>query len=74
MRSSRYFSANIRKCSAPAGPSGSLTVISPPPAEDDAVPKGFYLRKIKGVPWLRGYVSDATHVWQPDDHLVFCKP
>lgn len=54
-------------------PAGSITVLSPPLAEDDAVPKGFYLRKIKGVSWLRGYWSDATHVLQPGDHLVFCK-
>ena len=54
-------------------PPGALTVISPPLAEDDTVPKGFYLRKIKGVLWLRGYVSDATHLWQPGNHIVFCR-
>lgn len=54
-------------------PPGSITVISPALSDDDAVPKGFYLRVIKGVPWLRGYVSDATHVLQPNDHLVFCR-
>ncbi|MDX2220580.1 MAG: hypothetical protein SF172_16295 [Burkholderiales bacterium] len=54
-------------------PPGAITVISPPLAEDDTVPKGFYLRKIKGVLWLRGYVSDATHVLRPGNHLIFCK-
>jgi hypothetical protein len=54
-------------------PPGSITIASASPAEDDDFPKGFYLRCIKGVQWLRGYKSDAEHVWNPDDHLVFCK-
>jgi hypothetical protein len=55
-------------------PPGSVTVASDSPAEDADFPKGFYLRCIKGVLWLRGYRSDAQHVWDSDDHLVFCKP
>jgi hypothetical protein len=55
-------------------PPGSVTIASEPPVEDDDFPKGFYLRCIKGVLWLRGYRSEAQHVWNPDDHLVFCKP
>ncbi|MDA0708693.1 MAG: helicase, partial [bacterium] len=39
--------------------------------EDDDFPKGFYLRRIKGVLWLRGYRSWPGHVWEPDDHFVF---
>jgi hypothetical protein len=55
-------------------PPGSITIASESPAEDDDFPKGFYLRCIKGVLWLRGYQSDGQHVSDPDDHLVFCKP
>ena len=55
-------------------PPGSVTIASEAPAEDEDFPKGFYLRCIKGALWLRGYQSDAQHVWDPDDHFVFCKP
>jgi hypothetical protein len=55
-------------------PPGSVTIASKPLIEDDDFPKGFYLRCIKGTLWLRGYVSDAQHVSDADDHLVFCKP
>ena len=52
-------------------PPGSLTVISVPLSSDDEVPKGFYLRRIDGKRWLRGYTSCARHVWQPEDQLLF---
>jgi hypothetical protein len=52
-------------------PPGSITVISPPLCDEDEVPKGFYLRRIEGKLWLRGYTSWAGHVWQPEDLLVF---
>ena len=52
-------------------PSGSITIVSEPLDDDDDFPKGFYLRRIKGVLWLRGYRSGPEHVWQPDDHLIF---
>ena len=55
-------------------PPGSITVASPPLSQDEKFPKGFYLRRIKGVLWLRGYWASAENVWNPDDHLVFCKP
>ena len=51
-------------------PPGSLTIASAPIADDD-IPKGFYLRRIDGVLWLRGYRSGPEHVWSPEDHFVF---
>jgi len=54
-------------------PSGSITIASEIISEDDYFPKGFYLRKINGVLWLRGYITDSLHVWNPDDHFVFCQ-
>lgn len=53
-------------------PYGSITIASEPLTEDDSFPKGFYLRRIKGELWLRGYVADGQHVWAPDDHFIFC--
>jgi hypothetical protein len=55
-------------------PYGSITVVSEPLAEAHDVPKGFYLRRIEGVLWLRGYRSGPEHVWDPDDHLLFRQP
>jgi hypothetical protein len=52
-------------------PPGSVTVASLPISEDDDVPKGFYLRVIQGVPWLRGYRSWPGHVWAPSDRFAF---
>ena len=52
-------------------PPGSLTVVSHPLSDDDETPKGFYLRRIEGELWLRGYRSWAGHIWQPEDVLVF---
>lgn len=52
-------------------PLGSITIASEPLDADPATPKGFYLRRIDGALWLRGYLSDSAHVWSPDDHLVF---
>jgi len=55
-------------------PPGSIAVASAPLSPDDKFPKGFYLRRIKGKLWLRGYWTSADNLWDPDDHLVFCKP
>ena len=54
-------------------PPGSITVISPPLCDEDEVPKGFYLRRIEGRLWLRGYTSWPGHLWQPEDSLVFTR-
>jgi hypothetical protein len=50
-------------------PAGSVTVVSPPP-EDYDEPQGFYLRRINGVLWLRGYRSGPEHIWSPDDRVI----
>ena len=55
-------------------PSGSITVASENLTDDDEFPKGFYLRRIKGVLWLRGYRSGPEHIWEPDDHFIFRQP
>lgn len=62
------FGSPIRQHRAPLG---SITVASEPLDADPVTPKGFYLRRIDGALWLRGYLSDAAHFWSPNDHLVF---
>ena len=54
-------------------PSGSITVASASLSDDGGFPKGFYLRRIKGVLWLRGYRAGDDHVWEHDDRLLFCR-
>ncbi|MEJ5999842.1 hypothetical protein [Paucibacter soli] len=52
-------------------PPGSITVVSAALSADEELPKGFYLRCIDGVQWLRGYRSWPGHHWSADDRLVF---
>lgn len=54
-------------------PYGSITIASDILTEDVDFPKGFYLRRMNGVLWLRGYRADHLHVWNPDDHFIFCQ-
>jgi hypothetical protein len=63
-----YWEQPVRQHQAP---SGSITIASEKLTEDDDFPKGFYLRRIKGELWLRGYRSGAQHVWEADDHFIF---
>ena len=55
-------------------PPGSLTIASEVLSDDDEFPKGFYLRRIQGTPWLRGYRCGPEHVWDPDDRMLFAEP
>lgn len=52
-------------------PPGSVTVASSPLDDGGGTPKGFYLRRIDGVLWLRGYYSRPDHVWSEGDVFVF---
>jgi hypothetical protein len=54
-------------------PARSITVASPPLDDTNETPKGFYLRRIDGMLWLRGYWSSADHRWSPEDVLVFSR-
>ncbi len=42
-------------------PDQAVTVLSEIIEQDDAFPKGLYLRKVDGNLWLRGYVCDFTY-------------
>lgn len=52
-------------------PPGAITVVSQPLPEDGEEFRGFYLRRIEGTLWLRGYKSWSGHLWQPEDILLF---
>ena len=54
-------------------PFGSITIASETLSESNDAPKGFYLRRIDGALWLRGYHASNLHVWNSDDHFIFCK-
>jgi hypothetical protein len=62
-----------RPSSPNTAPPGAITVASAPLDQEDSTPKGFYLRVIDGVPWLRGYRSWDGHLWNPDDAFVFAR-
>src|SRR5258708_905169 len=53
---------------------GAITIASEILSDDDEFPKGFYLRRIKGTIWLRGYWSKREHICDPEDHFVFSQP
>jgi len=54
-------------------PPGSITIASCPLDDAEPTPKGFYLRSLGGVSWLRGYWSPHDHVWAATDVLVFSR-
>ncbi len=54
-------------------PPGSITVASSPIDDGDDTAKGFYLRRVAGVSWLRGYRSWPGHIWSPEDVVVFSR-
>ncbi|WP_192796768.1 hypothetical protein [Serinicoccus kebangsaanensis] len=53
---------------------GSIHVASEPLSEDEAYPKGFYLRVVDDEPWLRGYRCDDSYEWGPEQRLALTKP
>ena len=55
-------------------PPGSIIVASEILSKEDDFPKGFYLRRIEGTLWLRGYWSGHDHICDPADRFVFSQP
>lgn len=51
-------------------PPGSLTVLSEPLDDDPNAPRGFYLRRIDGTLWLRGFRAGPEHVYDPADRVI----
>ncbi|MGO1200370.1 MAG: hypothetical protein ACTMKY_10790 [Dermabacteraceae bacterium] len=60
--------------SAGRAPRGALHVLSAPLSEDHEYPKGFYLRRVDGVSWLRGYCCDDEYCLPPEAEMVLRVP
>lgn len=60
--------------SAGHAPSGAIHVVTEPLLDDNAYPKGFYLRVVDGRAWLRGYRCDDTYRWPPEQRLAVVLP
>ena len=62
-----------RPAKSGCAPPGAITVASAPLDDEDETPKGFYLRRIEGTLWLRGYRSSGGHRWSPEDVFAFVR-
>lgn len=51
-------------------PTGALHVVSAPLSAYHEFPKGFYLRAVDGVSWLRGFRCDDEYVWPPESVIA----
>lgn len=60
--------------SAGRSPAGSLKVAAAPLSDDVEFPKGFYLRVVDGVQWLRGYRCDDEYRYAAGDRFAFALP
>lgn len=60
--------------SAGRAPNGAIHVASEPLSDDEAYPKGFYLRVVDDEVWLRGYRCDDTYEWGPEQRLALVQP
>ena len=54
-----------------SAPDQAVTVYSEPLRQDDAFPKGLYLRNIDGRLWLRGYICDAEYRFPAESLFAF---
>lgn len=57
--------------SAGRSPAGSIKVAAAPLSEDVEFPKGFYLRVVDGMQWLRGYRCDDEYRFSAGDRFAF---
>ena len=73
-----YFSLNYQKLtnshdlkSKNKAPKDSITIATQPLEKKDTFPKGFYVRRVDGVNWLRGYLCDEEHLFSGKDSFLF---
>ena len=55
-------------------PEGAVTVLSELLEQDDAFPKGLYLRNVDDRLWLRGYVCDSSYRFPGEALFAFASP
>ena len=60
--------------SAGRAPTCAVHVLTAPLSADHDYPKGFYLRVVDGVTWLRGFRCDDEYVWPADAVLALRVP
>ena len=60
--------------SAGRAPTGAVHVLTEPLSADHDYTKGFYLRVVDGVTWLRGFRCDDEYVWPADAVLALRVP
>ncbi len=60
--------------SAGRSPAGAIKVAAAPLSDDVEFPKGFYLRVVDGVRWLRGYRCDDEYRFAAGDRFAFTLP
>lgn len=60
--------------SAGRPPAGAVHLAPEPVSDDAEYPRGFYLRVVDRMAWLRGYRCDDTHAWGPDERFLFLLP
>ncbi|MEN2737780.1 hypothetical protein ABCS02_08315 [Microbacterium sp. X-17] len=60
--------------SAGRSPAGAIKVAAAPLSDDVGFPKGFYLRVVDGVQWLRGYRCDDEYRFAAGDRFAFTLP
>lgn len=49
-----------------------IMVASERVTENNNDPNGFYLQRRDDGLWLRGYKAEARHLWELDEHFIFC--
>lgn len=69
MRSQRNAPDSV--LSAGRSPAGAVKVAAAPLSDDVEFPKGFYLRVVDGVQWLRGYRCDDEYRFSAGDRFAF---
>lgn len=60
--------------SAGRAPTGAIHIASEPLSDDEAYPKGFYLRVVHDQAWLRGYRCDDTYELAPEQRVALVEP
>ncbi|MDQ1097603.1 MULTISPECIES: hypothetical protein [Chryseobacterium] len=69
-----YRSQKIAQPKTESGhPPDSILIFSKPMLHSDDFPKGFYLRNIEGILWLRAYIASDDYFWEPDTQLIVKK-
>jgi hypothetical protein len=62
-----YF--RVQYLNQPGGP--YLTIASAKSKDNETYPNGFYLQRLEGKLWLRGYRATSDYLWEPTSRFLF---